>query len=197
MPSHHVLAEARPSALSKTRNRRHAACEYTHVTRLTYSAFDLKIWSIFHQSQIRKTAYASRASDGFPRVLLLSAQCATAGKRFCRPNSKIRSDLILESIQPMADVCARQPFQRAIRPCGRHRAKHIPPDEISANYTTFRQRPSNRAKGRQRKMLSQNTEKAETGRHGVLMKDTRLFLCARFAPSLRLKLENDGHLKAQ
>ena len=41
-----------------------------HATRLTYSAFDLKIWSIFHQSQIRKTAYVPRASDGFPRVLL-------------------------------------------------------------------------------------------------------------------------------
>ena len=42
-----------------------------HVTHLTYSALDSKIWSIFHQSQIRKTAYAvgSFRDCPTPRVL--------------------------------------------------------------------------------------------------------------------------------
>ena len=36
--------------------------------------------------------------------------------------------------------------QRAIRPCGRHRAGHIPPEEIKTNYTTFRRNPSTQRK---------------------------------------------------
>ena len=85
-----------------------------HATHPTYSASEWK-FGRFAQSQIRRTAYVSRASDGFPRVLLLSAQCAAAGKRFYCPDSKIRSDLILESFSRWLTSVPVSRCQRAIR----------------------------------------------------------------------------------
>ena len=61
MPSHRCSDED-PHRPSGRLRRRPSAGRYpwiTHVAHLTYPAFDLKIWSIFHQSQIRKIAYAS------------------------------------------------------------------------------------------------------------------------------------------
>ena len=99
-----------------------------HATRLTYSAFDLKIWSIFHQSQIRKTAYASRASDGFPRVLLLSAQCAAKDQRFRRPQNYNKFEIRGQTSFPYFIVILLRPVASAIPrpPLSKNNARSIP-----------------------------------------------------------------------
>ena len=119
----------------------------------------------------------------------MSAQCAAAGKRFRRPNSKIRSDLILEFVQPMADVCARQPLSKSHPTLRSSSGRAHPTQRNQDELYHFPPKPVKSVKRQPRKLLSLNTEKTEAGRHGVLMKGTRLFLCARFAPSLRLNLE--------
>lgn len=72
-----VLLEARPSALNK-HEPEDTPREY-HVARLAYSACSEGL-VVFKYSQIRKIAYVSRASGGFPRVLLRRPPVPPASK---------------------------------------------------------------------------------------------------------------------
>ena len=142
----------------------------THATHLTYSALS-KVGRFSHKAKYARLRTPRGPRMGFresfsfrpsvqPQVKVLPSVLLESG-----PRIRLRFDrpCFRPNLQPVADVCARQPFQRAIRPCGRHRARHIPSDEISVNYTTFRRSPSNRARKRPEKIAF-----AEHGENGGL-----------------------------
>ena len=85
----HVLIEAPPSALRKTRIE-DTPRVITHVAHLTYPAFLMKVLAVFNQSQIRKIAYVAAVPCRITRLLFSTVHCATANKRFCPSVSKER-----------------------------------------------------------------------------------------------------------
>ena len=107
--------------------------------RILHIRLVLKNWSFFTQSPNTQAAYAPRASDEFPRVLLYRPRCGRR-QRFCRRISRIRSDLILEILQPMANVVCPSASAK-IHPASRPRAKHLPPSE---NWWRLRRSSRNR-----------------------------------------------------
>ena len=64
----HVLIEAPPSALRKTRIE-DTPRVITHVAHLTYPAFLMKVLAVFAQSQIRKIAYVAAVLVRITRLL--------------------------------------------------------------------------------------------------------------------------------
>ena len=113
-----------------------------HATHLTYSARSEEL-VVFQVKPNTQVAYAPRASDEFPRVLLYRPRCGRH-QRFCRQTSKIRSDLILEVLQPMANVVCPSASTKIHPASWPFRARHIPPCENRKQYSTFRRTPSNR-----------------------------------------------------
>ena len=139
-----VLCEAPPSALGKQRIK-DTPRGIHHATHLTYPAFLEILGGFSHKAKYARLRTPRGPRMGFREPFSLSAQCAAAGQRFRRPNYKIRSDLNLYIRSadgwrrcPPADSKSHRGF------CAARRARHLPPDKISTNYTTVGARRANR-----------------------------------------------------
>ena len=127
--------KARPSTLNK--HKIEDTPHDGHATHLTYPARPEEL-VVFTQSQIRKTAYTPRASDGFPRVLLHRLLVLPTSKVSPSANDnkfEFRGQtsflhFIVIRLRPVARQCATRLSERSMRPLAAAGQRHTPPSKI-------------------------------------------------------------------